>query len=96
MHRCLLVKELVLLIMECLPDGDNLDSESLKTLASLARTSKWLSDPALNILWKDQTGFENILRCMPVQCIPSREGLGEMVRSLRSSPNLYRMFTYRL
>ncbi|KAJ7934127.1 hypothetical protein B0H13DRAFT_2650255 [Mycena leptocephala] len=58
MHRCLQIHEMVDLIVSHL----HLSSGAL---ALLARTCTIFHNPALNILWREQYGLDNLLRCMP-------------------------------
>ncbi|KAJ7659620.1 hypothetical protein DFH06DRAFT_401078 [Mycena polygramma] len=60
MHRCLTIPELVdIICYELQP------STSSGTLAALARTSRAFLNPALDLLWREQTTLLNLLDCMP-------------------------------
>ncbi|KAJ7647975.1 hypothetical protein FB45DRAFT_782951 [Roridomyces roridus] len=62
MHRALRIPELVDLIFEafaCTQPRRN------KTLASLARTCRDFREPALDVLWREQTTLSNLLRLLP-------------------------------
>ncbi|KAJ7247412.1 hypothetical protein B0H12DRAFT_1324907 [Mycena haematopus] len=70
MHFILCPPEIVSLIFyETLSDSeqslDNLNYDSARTLAGLARTCKAFRDPALDLLWKSQSTVMNVLNCMP-------------------------------
>ncbi|KAJ7222728.1 hypothetical protein B0H12DRAFT_1269419 [Mycena haematopus] len=70
MHWSLCIPEIVSLIFyETLSESeqslDNLNHESARTLAGLARTCKAFRDPALDLLWKSQSTVMNVLNCMP-------------------------------
>ncbi|KAF7288377.1 hypothetical protein HMN09_01400800 [Mycena chlorophos] len=67
MHPALRIPEIVSLIFETMvpdvpPQKADLDTH---TLASLSRTCKYFSEPALNALWKKQRGLGNLLSCFP-------------------------------
>lgn len=70
MHRCLEVYELAARIAEaCAPYygdfTDEGDKHKLGTVCALARTCRTLQEPALNVLWYFQFGFQNLVNCMP-------------------------------
>ncbi|KAJ7466160.1 hypothetical protein B0H11DRAFT_59099 [Mycena galericulata] len=57
MHQSLRIPEIVSMICD--------ESDTLQTLAALARTCKTFQNPALDLLWSSQTTFMNVLKCMP-------------------------------
>ncbi|OAX35776.1 hypothetical protein K503DRAFT_802543 [Rhizopogon vinicolor AM-OR11-026] len=61
MHICLLPTETLLEIFATINDS-RLDSRV--TIAALARTCQKFKEPALNILWKNTTGFKPLLSCL--------------------------------
>ncbi|KAJ7673981.1 hypothetical protein DFH06DRAFT_752203 [Mycena polygramma] len=71
MHRSLQIPEVVALICrETVPHIEResrfmLDSRTSARLATLARTCKAFSSPALDLLWRNQRSLVPILRCMP-------------------------------
>ncbi|KAJ7779753.1 hypothetical protein B0H16DRAFT_1405368 [Mycena metata] len=66
MHRALGIPELVELICSQLtPARCTSYDKKGPSLAALARTSKGFCDPALDILWRQQTTITNLLNCMP-------------------------------
>lgn len=73
-QRALQIPELVELICSQIvpklsPARQSLSWSTGKTgnrdLAALARTSRIFQEPALNALWRSQSTFANVLRCMP-------------------------------
>ncbi|KAJ7199164.1 hypothetical protein GGX14DRAFT_373237 [Mycena pura] len=56
MHRCLQIHEMIDVIVSHL---------SRSALAVMARTCNMFHDPALDLLWREQHGLDNVLRCMP-------------------------------
>ncbi|KAJ6483516.1 hypothetical protein C8R47DRAFT_1132468 [Mycena vitilis] len=71
MHRSLQIPEVVALIFrETVPHIEResrfmLDSRTSARLATLARTCKAFSSPALDLLWRNQRSLLPLLRCMP-------------------------------
>lgn len=61
MHRCLSVNELVLIILRY-QAGDRKVHRA--TLAAVARVSKRFFDPAIDVLWQEQKGINNLLGCL--------------------------------
>ena len=62
MHRALEILEIVQLISDQVHSSPA--NEARPALASLARVCRFLSDPALDCLWRTQDTLVNILRCM--------------------------------
>lgn len=58
MHRCLLMEDLIVLVCEEL----EFDTSSL---ASVARTTKAFTDPALNVLWRCQESVYHLFQVFP-------------------------------
>lgn len=63
MHLCLLPPEILLHIFSIQINHRQLCSPA--TLAFLARTCRTLKEPALDILWKEITGFQPLIACLP-------------------------------
>ncbi|OBZ66705.1 hypothetical protein A0H81_13154 [Grifola frondosa] len=89
MHRCLLVAEVWRRIVE--------EAETTSSLAALARTCRAFKDTALDILWCNQRGLENIIKCISPDVLEERPGdvvpLLYFKRPLRDS-DLYRFDFY--
>ncbi|KAG1757081.1 hypothetical protein EDB19DRAFT_2033285 [Suillus lakei] len=62
MHVCLLPTEILLHVFALYKDRE---LSSRATLAALARTCRKFKEPALDILWKDITGFTPLISCLP-------------------------------
>ena len=72
MHRCLVVSDIVLEIVDDLspPPGERLYhpqkfSMELRTLAVMARSCKIFYEPCMDALWKVNHSLEHITRCLP-------------------------------
>ncbi|KAJ3573516.1 hypothetical protein NP233_g2387 [Leucocoprinus birnbaumii] len=67
MHPCLSIPEIIRLVCEQLRAGGPYFAGSVNssTLASLARTSRMWSEPALDNLWYRVEGVETFFQCMP-------------------------------
>ncbi|KAK7052601.1 hypothetical protein R3P38DRAFT_2604095 [Favolaschia claudopus] len=63
MHRALGILEMVELICENSTKRTGFPDDA--SLAVLARTCKFFTNPALNVLWKSQYTILNVLKCMP-------------------------------
>ncbi|KAG2120241.1 hypothetical protein DEU56DRAFT_835809 [Suillus clintonianus] len=70
MHKALLVSEVLMEIFSHLTQSMSLDSSTImmsldrKSLAALARTSKTLHEPAMDLLWAKLYGIEPLLGCV--------------------------------
>ncbi|KAJ7622911.1 hypothetical protein DFH06DRAFT_1104944 [Mycena polygramma] len=76
MHHSLGIPELVALIfaeLQCPYPHENL---SHRDLAALARTCKTFQEPALDLLWREQTTLANVLRCLPSYLWQEKESFG--------------------
>ena len=79
MHRCLLVEELLVMFLRYQPNDDVKAHRA--TLAAMARTAKSFFEPAVGILWEEQDGLDNLLRCLPGSVsIRERAGRGPSMR----------------
>jgi hypothetical protein len=63
MHRALLIEDIAKAILLALPSRD----ERLKDLASLARSCRVLSEPALDMLWESASVW-NVAQTMTEDC----------------------------
>lgn len=72
MNICLLPTEILLHIFAIYRDSGSV--RSCATLAALAGTCKKFKEPALDILWKDITGFKPLISCMPAGIIKEKQG----------------------
>jgi len=61
MHICLLPVEVLLDTFAFIDPGPDFKS----TVAVLARTCRKFKEPALDILWKDVSGFKPLFLCLP-------------------------------
>ncbi|KAJ7060481.1 hypothetical protein C8F01DRAFT_1058566 [Mycena amicta] len=67
MHNCLCITEVLENIFGHL--GTNyVGGPPLSSLAAVARTCKTFTDPALDVLWAEQSNLENLLKCLPSSC----------------------------
>jgi len=74
MHICLLPTETLFCIFTSIFEAYVYRS----TLAALARTCRTFKEPALDILWKDLSGFEPFILCLP-ESVRKRDVLGKLV-----------------
>ncbi|OCH96409.1 hypothetical protein OBBRIDRAFT_883311 [Obba rivulosa] len=101
MHRCLCIVEIASIIMAYVSMDELLGHA---TLAALARTCRAFQELALDMLWRHQDNFFNILRCLPrdacrfpgveeeeLQGMPSS---GTMVIERRLSPGDWLRFDF--
>ncbi|KAJ7049623.1 hypothetical protein C8F01DRAFT_727007 [Mycena amicta] len=65
MHNCLCIAEVLDNIFGHL---GGLDYHERRSLAAVARTCKTFTDPALDVLWAEQSNLENLLKCLPSNC----------------------------
>ncbi|KAJ6607882.1 hypothetical protein B0H10DRAFT_535993 [Mycena sp. CBHHK59/15] len=80
--RCLQIAEIVHMICghfdDSDPDEDSYDifpkSESSSALATLARTCKIFSSPALDILWCSQRNLNTLFKCLPSSLWREKDG----------------------
>ncbi|KAJ7609576.1 hypothetical protein DFH06DRAFT_1246868 [Mycena polygramma] len=92
MHRCLNVLEIVEAICEYLADPDLTGPARWHNVArstaltALARTSRTMSAPALDVLWRSQNQIEPFLRLLPSGLFaPLVEGVWRVVRPIMVS-----------
>lgn len=64
MHHCLSLPEIILEIVENVSDFGEINP-SRQTLAALARTCTAFQEAALDELWRFQSGFLNLMKCLP-------------------------------
>lgn len=62
MHRALDIAEIVQMICREFAGGSGYHS---KSLSSLARTSRFFHEPAVEVLWHTQLTFNHVLTCLP-------------------------------
>lgn len=95
MHRCFMIQELVVQIVEECAMRDS-------TLASLARTCTALCEPALNCLWREHRGLGKLVRTLPSHLWSEVDGelasvlLCHIGRCESSSPKFTRSWNPRL
>ena len=66
MHHCLSVPEILSNIFQYVKCAIK---EGPATLASAARTCKTFSEPALDILWRDQSSLMPLIKCLPANAL---------------------------
>ncbi|KAJ3478849.1 hypothetical protein NLI96_g9473 [Meripilus lineatus] len=62
-HSCFDSLDITALIVDLLDEGPK--DLGRRNLANFARTCRATVDPALRLLWKDQTGLDNLIRTLP-------------------------------
>ncbi|EMD37927.1 hypothetical protein CERSUDRAFT_73709 [Gelatoporia subvermispora B] len=62
MHRCFKIPEIILLVLQHIKETDE---RRQLTLLSVAQTCHILHEPALDVLWDEQRGLVNLVKCLP-------------------------------
>ena len=92
MHRCLRVNDILLSIVQHVPEGEGLgydsevnyasyEAEKPRTLAAFARTCRVFYSVATPRLWAVQDSLDNLMGCLPMSSW-TRDKDGSMVRLL--------------
>ncbi|KAJ7622917.1 hypothetical protein DFH06DRAFT_1231283 [Mycena polygramma] len=76
MHYSLSIPEPVVLIFAELLSPYPNENLSHRDLAALARTCRTFQEPALDLLWREQTTLANMLRCLPSYLWQEKDILG--------------------
>lgn len=70
MHRCLTIDEILTIIFQhafviLKPEPKSREFRDRRTLARLARTSRYFLEPALNVLYYEISDLLWLIKCMP-------------------------------
>lgn len=88
MHHCLTVTEILYSIIELSHCNDDSLFRDTRSVFGLVLTCKSFLEPALDVLWKEQSDLSDLLRCLPADSWKEARD-DDSRRKIVSFPSLY-------